>query len=253
MKLLLSVFAAIAAIALAPHNAQASSYSTSNGKTLIEFKELPDNAFTGPVIGGAIGEGRYTTTIGTQQWIGSFTTTPGAASGGIKSYVGTFTDRRIGPGATEICKGTIKLQRPASNIGPAPLQVTWTIGPGGVSCPPVTPSTLSLTEAIPMANGSGNFLASNSNTRPSETNGPITWPLWQVIDSPQLNCRATAPSGQIAEKFLTGSVITAGAKFNPNAFVTVGGASWLSVRVSQGNYCFVRANTSYIKPKLMPF
>ena len=137
MKLFLSVFSTVAAIALAlPHNAQASVYSTSNNKTLIEFKELPGTA----VVGGAIGEGRYTTTIGTQEWMGSVTTT-----------------------------------------------------------------------SIP------------------------------------------ALSGIVAKNFPLGSIITAGAKLVPNAFVTAGGASWLSVRTSQGKYCFVRANTSYIKPQLMPF
>ena len=252
MKLFLSVFSTIAAIAFAlPHNAQASVYSTSNNKTLIEFKELPGTA----VVGGAIGEGRYTTTIGTQEWMGSVTTTSIPALSGIKSYVGTFIDNRIGPGPSQMCKGTIQFQRLASNIGPAPLQVTWTIGPGGVGCPsPVgTTSILSLTEAVPVANGSGNFLASNSNTRPSETAGKITWPLWQVVDSTGLNCRTTAPSGIVAKNFPLGSIITAGAKLVPNAFVTAGGASWLSVRTSQGKYCFVRANTSYIKPQLMPF
>lgn len=251
MKLLLPIFAAITAIVALPHNAQASSYSSSNGTTLIEFKELPGNA----VMGGAIGGGRYQTTINGQQWMGTFTATTVINSGTTRTYSGTFSDHLLGPGANQGCQGSITLQRPISNSGPAPLQVTWTIGAGGINCPsPIgTPSPLSLIEAVPVANGSGNFLASNSNTRPTETNGPITWPLWKVMDPTGLNCRATAPNGIVTTNFATGSIIKAGARFNPNAFVTAGGASWLSVSLPQGQYCFVRANTIYIKPMLMPF
>jgi hypothetical protein len=108
---------------------------------------------------------------------------------------------------------------------------------------------LNLTEAVPVANSSGNFLASNANTIQSETAGNATWPLWVVTDPTRLNCRAIAPSGSVVTSFPKGSTIDVG-YLGLNSFITAGGASWL--RVPSKN-CFIRANSQYIKPKLMPF
>ncbi|MCY7382104.1 MAG: hypothetical protein LH628_05880, partial [Microcoleus sp. CAN_BIN18] len=200
--------------------------------------------------GSAIGGGYYRTYVGGREWGGNFAATTVTVSGGLKTYTGTFTDERSGPGATQQCKGNLKLQRPVSNSGPAPLTATWTIS-GGVNCPSPVNSTfmLNLTEAVPVANSSGNFLASNANTIRSETAGNATWPKWVVTDPTSLNCRATAPSGTVVTTFPNGSTVDVG-YLGLNSFITAGGASWL--RVPSQN-CFIRANTQYIKPKLMPF
>ena len=244
MKPIVSILVTLAAIALFPHIAQASAYKTSNRSTFIHIRELPDGR------GSAIGTGYYSTSVGGRDWGGNFQATSVTSSGGIRTYTGTFTDQRSGPGATQQCKGKLKLQRPVSNSGPARLTATWTIT-GGVNCPSSVGSILklNLTEAVPVANSSGNFLASNANTIQSETAGDATWPLWVVTDPTRLNCRATAPSGPVVTTFPKGSTVDVG-YLGLNSFITAGGASWL--RMPSKN-CFIRANSQYIKPKLMPF
>lgn len=244
MKPIISILGAIAAIALFPHIAQASAYKTSSRSTYIDIKEIPGDS------GSAIGDGYYRTYVGGREWGGNFAATTVTSSGGIRTYTGTFTDERSGPGATQQCKGNLKLQRPVSNSGPAPLTATWTIT-GGVNCPSSVGSILklNLTEAVPVANSSGNFLASNANTIQSETAGEATWLKWVVTDPTGLNCRATAPSGTVVTTFPNGSTVDVGYR-GLNSFITAGGASWL--RVPSKN-CFIRANSQYIKPKLMPF
>lgn len=241
MKPIISILGTIAAIALFPHIAQASAYKTSGGSTFIHIQEL------GTV---AIGTGYYFTLVGSSQWEGNFAATTVTVSGGLKTYTGTFTDSRLGPGATQQCKGNLKLQRPVSNSGPAPLTATWTIT-GGVNCPSSVGSILklNLTEAVPVANSSGNFLASNANTIQSETAGDATWPKWAVTDPTRLNCRATAPSGTVVTTFPNCSTVDVGYR-GLNSFITAGGASWLR---GPSKNCFIRANSQYIKPKLMPF
>jgi hypothetical protein len=238
---LLGLSAMALAIGIAAPAAQASAYKTTSGATYIDFKELSGGA------GGTVGQGYYFTPIGGTTWKGLFQATTVTTSGGIKTYTGAFTDRS----PTQTCQGTIRLKRPVTNAGPAPLAVTWTIGPGGVNCPSAVGATftLNLTEAVPVANGSGNFLASNANTLISETAGPATWPKWVVVDPTGLNCRATAPSGAIVTTLATGSPVNV-QSLGLNSFVTAGGNSWL--RVPSQN-CFIRANSSYIRPMLMPF
>ena len=244
MKPIISILGTIAAIALFPHIAQASAYKTSGGSTFIHIKELPSSI---PV---AIGTGYYFTLVSGNQWKGNFQATTVTSSGGFRTYTGTFTDFRMGPGPTQQCTGNLKLQRPVSSSGPAPITATWTIT-GGVNCPSPLSSMFmfSLTEAVPVANGSGNFLASNANTIESETAGSATWPKWVVTDPTGLNCRATAPIGTIVTTFANGSTVDVGYK-GLNSFITAGGASWLRV---PSQSCFIRANNLYIKPKLMPF
>lgn len=245
MKSIISILGSIAAIALFPHIAQASAYKTSGGSTFINIKELPGGSAS------AIGTGYYRTYVNGREWGGDFQATSVTSSGSIRTYTGSFTDERFGPGATQKCKGNLKLQRPVSNSGPAPLTATWTITPGGVNCPSPVGSIfkLNLTEAIPVANSNGNFLASNANTIESETAGSATWPKW-VITATGLNCRATAPSGTIVKVFPNGSIVNVQNQ-GLNSFITAGGASWL--RVTNSPVCFIRANSLYIKPKLMPF
>ena len=244
MKPIVSILGTIAAIVLFPHIAQASAYKTSNRNTFIHIKELPGDSSS------AIGSGYYKTYVSGREWGGNFQATSITNSGGIRTYTGTFTDERFGPGATQQCKGNLKLQRPVSNSGPAPLTATWTIT-GGVNCPSRVDSILklNLTEAVPVANSSGNFLATNANTIESETAGSVTWSKWVITDPKELNCRAIAPSGTVVTTFSNGSTIDVGYR-GLNSFITAGGASWL--RVPSQN-CFVRANSRYIKPKLMPF
>src|SRR4028119_1952162 len=177
MKPIVSILGAIAAIALFPPIAQASAYKTSSRSTFIHISELPGRS------GSAIGSGYYFTSIGGRDWGGNFQATSVTSSGGIKTYTGTFTDERFGPGATQQCKGKLKLQRSVSNSGPARLTATWTIT-GGVNCPSSVGSILklNLTEAVPAAHDSRNSLARHAHTIQSETAGNATWPLWIVTD-----------------------------------------------------------------------
>lgn len=245
MKPIISILGAIAAIGLFPHIAQASAYKTSGGSTFINIQELSGGAV-------AIGTGYYFTPLGGSQWKGNFQATTVTGTPSIRTYSGPFTDFRTGPGPTRQCTGNLKLQRSVSPGVPATLTATWSIT-GGVGCPSSVGSMfmLNLTEAVPVANSSGNFLASNANTIRSETAGSATWPKWVVTDPTGLNCRATAPSGTIVKTFPNGSTIDVQNQ-GLNSFITAsGGASWL--RVTNSPVCFIRANSQYIKPKLMPF
>lgn len=239
---LIGLSAIVLSIAISSQSAQASGYKTGSGSTYVDFKELSGGS------GAAIGEGYYFTMLGGTQWKGVFQATTVTTVGSDKVYTGPFTDAAIS-GPTKKCTGTLKLKRPISNTGPAPLTATWTIGAGGVNCPSSVGATftLNLTEAVPVA--SGNFLASNANTLISETAGTATWPKWVVVDPSGLNCRATAPSGAVVTTFSNGSTVDV-KYLGLNSFTTAGGNSWL--RVPSQN-CFIRANSSYIKPKLMPF
>jgi hypothetical protein len=251
-------FLSIAALGLMPQVAQASHYVTSNRSTDISFQEL----------NGSIGTGFYNTIIGGKQWRGNFqaTTVTLNSNGTTKTYSGPFNDFRTGPGPTQTCQGTISLQRPVSNPGPATIKVTWTIT-GGSGCPsPITsitnpPSTLTLKEPLPVANSSGNFQASNSNTLITETAGFATWPNWIVTDTTGLNCRAnsatnpTGPGPIVVKNLPYGSIVDV-RYLGLDSFVISGGASWMRARVvvaGSNKPCFIRANTQYVKPQPMPF
>jgi hypothetical protein len=250
------LFGAIVAVGLMPQMAQASHYVTANQTTKISFQELT----------GAMGIGSYRTTLNGQQWDGDFQVTNGVpdSNGTTKTYSGSFKDYRKGFAATQNCKGTIKLQRPIANPGSAPLKVTWTIT-GGVGCPsPVSspanpPITVNLVETMPVADSSGNFQASNSNTLITDTAGLATWPKWIVSDTTPLNCRGnaatnpTAPGPTIVQKLLPGSIVDV-QYMGLDSFITSGGESWLRVQMSSKNTkCFIRANKQFVKPQPMQF
>lgn len=244
----------ISALGFMPQMAQASQYVTTNRNTDIHFSEVNGN--------GSIGTGFYNTMIGGKQWRGNFqaTTVTLNSTGTIKTYFGSFNDFRTGPGIPQSCQGTISLQRPVSNLGPAPLKVTWTIT-GGVGCPSPIGSTppLNLIEPLPVANSSGNFQASNSNTLITETAGSATWPKWIVTDTTPLNCRAnaatnpTGPGPIVVQTFNPGSIVDV-RYLGLDSFVTHNGASWMRVGLGNRNTkCFIRANSQYVKPQPMPF
>jgi hypothetical protein len=241
----LSIVASIASIALAPQVAQASAYRL--GSTYVHIKEL--------AFGTGVGNGYYYTTIGGQQWVGTFTTTA-TNTATQRIYTGTFSDTVAGSGANPGCTGTIKLTRSINNPGPATLQVKWTItGNNGISCPSAngTIFTLNVVEALPNANAGGNFIASNSNTimaPPTSSNTPggaRTWPKWTTVDPTGLNCRPNPPGAPVMVVLPNNSGIDA---ILPNAFLNAGGQSWLG---SDNNHCHVRANSLRVMPKLMPF
>jgi hypothetical protein len=246
MKYALLGLSAIAlSIALTPQAAQASAYRS--GNTYVHIKELP--------FGSGVGNGYYYTTIGGQQWVGSFTTTA-SSTATQRIYTGTFADAMAGSGARPGCIGTIKLTRSVNNPGPATLQVKWTItGNNGLPCPSAigTNFTLNVVEALPNANSAGDFNASNANTMrgpataSNTPGGAMTWPKWVTVDPSGLNCRPNPPGLPIQVVLPNNSPIDA---ILPNAFLNAGGQSWLG---SDNNHCHVRANGLRVMPKLMPF
>jgi hypothetical protein len=236
VKLLSSVFAAIAAIALAPHNAQASSYSNASGFSQLAVAEL---RASNPNISG----GYYITKIGTTNWNGRFITPTVTTSGGTTSYTGTFSDSPFIAGTTVRCKGTIKLDRTLV-AGQYNLSVKWMVT-GGAGCPFVGSNpTLLLKESLPIANASGDFNPSNSTTLLVWANSQGTWPKWKVVDPTGLNCRVTPGSSSVLLTLPVSTVIDA-AGFHPNG-------TWLQT-YSDGTTCYVRANSTYIKPVQIPF
>jgi hypothetical protein len=261
MKYFLSALATIAALTLIPQTAQASGYKNTSGSTKLQFIETGGPANVGTW-------GQYYTTISGAQWVGEFQATTVSVSGGIRTYTGTFTDRKMSSGPGPSCVGTIVLKRSVNNPGPAPLTVKWTITGNGSSQPCPVPngtiSTLNLTEALPGANASGDFNAANANTLksapPSSPGLPVldvTWSRWQVVDPSGLNCRSSAPSGSVVTVFPNGTIVDAATTYpNSNAFITASGQSWMKVFVNpnaNNNTCYVRANSMRIMPKLMPF
>lgn len=234
-------------IALSTQSAQASAYKTSSGSTYIHIQELAGGA------GPNVGMGYYSTMSAGQQWNGNIALTA-STMGGNRVYTGNFTDFA---GPSKKCTGTLKLTRPTvlNPNAPTPMTATWTIGPGGINCPSPIGAviTLNLTEALPVADGNGNFQPNsiNGNTIVSQTSGIATWPKWWVIDPSNLNCRQTAPSGPIVTSFTAGTLINVAQVPMPNKFITAGGNPWLQIQNTPS--CFVRAKSTLIKPAVMPF
>ena len=235
MKLLLSVFATIAAIALAlPHNAQASSYSNTSGLSQLEINELA---------GINRGSGSYITKIGPTNWSGRFNASTVTTIGGSTSYTGTFGDSPQIPGTTIRCNGNIKLDRTLV-AGKYNISVKWMVI-GGAGCPFIgSNSTLFFKESLPIANVSGDFTLSKSTTRFQWVNSRAVWPKWQVVDPTGLNCRAT-PGGAIVANIPTSTVIDV-TMFHPTG-------QWLRRFPSGGSTCYVRANSTYLRPIQLSF
>ena len=235
MKLLLSVFIAIAAIVLAPPlHAQASSYSNTSGLSQLEINELA---------GINRGSGSYITKIGPTNWSGRFNASSVTTIGGTTSYTGTFGDSPLISGTTIRCNGTIKLDRTLA-AGQYNLSVKWIVT-GGAGCPSIgSYSTLFFKESLPTANASGDFTPSNSTTRFKWVNSRDVWPKWKVVDPTGLNCRAT-PGGVIVANISTSTIIDV-TMFDPSG-------QWLRRFPSGGSTCYVRANSTYLKPIQLPF
>jgi hypothetical protein len=66
----------------------------------------------------------------------------------------------------------------------------------------------------------------------------------KVVDQTGLNCRKTVPGGMIAGAIPVGTVINV-TGFHPNQ-------TWLKTS-SNGTTCYVRANSTYLKPVQIPF
>jgi hypothetical protein len=226
----LSIIAAIATIALAPHNAQASSYSNTPGSTQFTINELTNN----------IGSGNYFIQAGLTNWIGNFTAPPNSNG---TTYIGNFGQSSQNSQGTPItCNGSIKLDRTLVS-GEYVLSVKWMFT-GGTGCPIVGPRSTVLKESLPIANASGNFTPANSTTRFVPANSRDVWPKWKVVDPMGLNCRSTPPTGVIITVFPVGTVI------NVTGFSSNG--TWLKTSAN-GNPCYVRANSTYLKPVQIPF
>jgi hypothetical protein len=248
MKYLLSICGAIAAIALAPHNAQASSYSDPGGATIHIYGENGQSSFPRPFPDG---DGHYLIKVGSANWYGEFTLPTVSNNGGTRSYTGTFRGSRANTantaGVNHTCTGTVKIDRTLV-AGKYNLKVKWTTT-GGTDCLPPGgphPTLRLLKEALPIANaGTGDFTPTNSTTFVGiQESGIRVWPKWKVVDSTGLNCRATGPGGAIVSAFPLATVINV-TEFHPNG-------TWLKTS-SNGTTCYVRANSTYLKPFQLPF
>jgi hypothetical protein len=249
MKYRLPIFVAIAAIALAPHNAQASSYSNPSGTTLIHiYGENEQSPYPRPF---PEGDGHYRMTIGSVNWYGEFTLPTVSTIGGTKSYIGTFRGSRPNPassaGVNLTCTGTVKIDRTLF-AGKYKLKVKWTItgGTGCSSSSSIHPTFRSLKEALPIANFMGNFTSTNSTTFVGiQESGTRIWPKWKVVKSTGIPCLST-PGGTLVQHLPLSTIGS-----SPQTFDSTN--QWLQVSVNNGNTCYVRANSAYIKPVQIPF
>ncbi|MCY7408282.1 MAG: hypothetical protein LH631_13165 [Alkalinema sp. CAN_BIN05] len=228
--------------------ASASHYRTTSGNTSLDIKE------GGTYANGLVGLGYYFTMVGSTEWRGNLNAplNTGLSTGLVKVYQGTFSDSKNGSGAgIQQCTGNIKIVRTQTGSNHA-ATVTWRIL-GGTGCPsPInSQTTLSLNETRPVANFQGDFTASQANTIKSETAGLATWISWKVVDPTPLNCRTT-PTGSIVTSFPTGTLLNA-SYLGVNGIVMNSGVPWLTIRHAPNQYCVVRANTSRIKPLLLPY
>ena len=237
-----SSLAALSILAFS-HPASASHYRTASGNTSLDLREVAP----------MMGSGYYFTTIGGTQWKGAVNVSLTNSTSTTKTYQGSFNDRAIGSVTpSQSCSGSITIVRTQVS-GNYSAAVTWTIS-GGAGCPsPIgSQSTLTLNEARPVANSAGNFTASQANTVTSETAGLATWPSWKVVDPTPLNCRTT-PTGSIVMTFPTGSILNAN-YLGLNGIVMSAGVPWMHVRTGGSpTYCVVRANSSRIQPRSLPY
>lgn len=239
MKYLLSICGAIAAIALSSQTAQASSYNSNSygaSSRQLSFQEWPNS-----------GSGFYRVFYGGVQWngtLGPLTATNVMGSiggpGPAVVYNGNFTESTAG-GLQ--CSGGISITRYGNDNAGYSLHISKQGNTSGCGSRLDT-EKFGLNESLPIANSSGNFTPTNSNTRFLLGGSFAIWPKWKVIDSTGLNCRNTGPGGFIVGTFPAGAVINA-TGFHSNG-------TWLKTSLN-GTNCYVRANTSYLQPVRIPF
>jgi hypothetical protein len=223
--------------------AQAASYKSTNGTTILnlnesgnsDFAQLPKNS------------GRYVTFIGGNQVAGGITILRRNAAPNNVTYTGTFEDY-VGKPDTG-CKGTIALNRTILVGGGVALRSEWRIGQSGSRCesPVGTKFVVNLVENLPVAKD-GNYPGDPGSGSASED---YSWnhPLWKVADSTSLNCRAT-PGGRVVKSYPLGTQLSTRIK-GINTFGTdSAGQRWMYI---PGSNCFVRHSPTYIRPVSLPY
>jgi len=161
--------------------AQAASYKSTNGTTILnlnesgnsDFAQLPKNS------------GRYVTFIGGNRVAGGITILTRKGAPNNVTYTGTFEDY-VGRPDTG-CKGTIALNRTILVGGGVALRSEWRIGQSGSRCesPVGTKFVVNLVENLPVAKD-GNYPGDPGSGSASDD---YSWnhPLWKVTDSTSLN------------------------------------------------------------------
>jgi hypothetical protein len=223
--------------------AQAASYKSTNGTTILnlnesgnsDFAQLPKNS------------GRYVTFIGGNPVGGGITILTRNGALNNVTYTGTFEDY-VGRPDTG-CKGTIALNRTILVGGRVALRSEWRIGQSGSRCesPVGTKFVVNLVENLPVAKD-GNYPGDPGSGSASED---YSWnhPVWKVTDSTSLNCRAT-PGGRVVKSYPLGTQLSTRIK-GINTFGTdSAGQRWMYI---PGSNCFVRHSPTYIRPVSLPY
>ncbi len=235
---LLLLLSAISLITAIP-SAQAANYRSTNGTTIIDLSEIGSS----PLSQLPRNAGYYHTIIGGQRVQGNIEIlTRNAAPNNVK-YTGTFDEH---PG----CKGTIALDRTILVGGGVALRADWTIGQSSKKCQSAigTKFVVNLVENLPVAKD-GNYPAQPLNNPFSAESSAWNHPVWKVIDSPSLNCRAT-PNGRIVKSYPLGTQLVS-LNRGVNTFGTdAAGQRWLYIPESR---CFVRHSPTYIRPVSLPY
>ncbi len=219
---------------------EASTYSSSHKTTVMGLLE-GSNPW-------ALTRGYYTTRVDGQPIFGLIQLHSVEIKAGLFTYQGTFVDRTYGSENQTICTGRIVIKRIPDAELTSPYAMRVTFLPEASSCQYSHQKiSLTLREALPVADANGEYLPSNANTMLSETNGDVTWIAWKV-KSPDgaLNCRSK-DTGSIVHVYGNEDVIFAETR-GGNAFDPVDSKSWMLTRKG----CFVRANSLYIAPLSAP-
>ncbi len=218
----------------------ASTYTSTHKTTVMGLLEGSDP--------WSLTRGYYTTRVDGQPIFGLIQLHSVEIKAGLFTWQGTFEDRSYGSDHPTTCSGRIVIKRVPDAELTSPFAMRVTFLPEASSCQYSHQKiSLTLREALPIADGYGEYLPSNSNTMLSETNGDVTWMAWRVT-SPDgtVNCR-TKDTGGVVHVYGNEDVIFADTR-GGNALDSEDSKSWLLTRKG----CFVRANSFYIAPLSVP-
>jgi hypothetical protein len=220
--------------------ANASGYGPLGTTTFLYFNENPSQATN---------TGYFSRDIAGTTWVGTFSTGPSVYFGGNLTFTGTYSETIIGVGAKPECVGTITLKRHVTNIASTIGMALTVTGSGGIPCtrPIGDVAILSVTEAIPIAAGSGNYTVGATRTIrqqyvPQMSLPKLVWPKWNVVSASGTNCVDPTTNAVI-------SVLPFGTHFAVTQSLMKAGTSRLKTSIG----CLVRAKATIVKPDFQPF
>ncbi|MDX1343768.1 MAG: hypothetical protein R3227_15475 [Reinekea sp.] len=199
--------------------------------------------------------GRYTTKVNGLDIFGQIWITQTLQTEQTRTVSGTFRDQY----RDNICSGNFELVIREGDGFTYSAQARWEIihqqDTPDCADPTGTVFELSLIEAIPATERSGDYTVTEANQLPSYTSGEVTWPRWRVVDHEGLNCRLGDAEGNPIANGDVYSILPFGLTFNvdypraPSAVEMDRETKKPYIRLNYaGAICWVRAHRNYVQP-----